>query len=144
MTDKPPDNGRRQMGLPDRRQNTYDALEKHLDEHLTAIENQFSKWLKRGLIAFSIMGLVCTLALVGMTFAIREIQNQRYDNCVAQNERHDNTLAELKTAEDDAIAKHPELASQIKEGQAANEKIINAVAPRLDCSKIHKFDITPW
>jgi hypothetical protein len=111
---------------------------------LTNIENQFARWLKRGLIAFSIMGLFCTLALVGMTFAIREIQNQRFDNCVAQNERHDNTLAKLSDATADAVKKHPELADQVKEGQAANEGIINAIAPKLDCSTIHRFDITPW
>jgi hypothetical protein len=132
------------MELPDRRKHTYDKLEHHLDERLDGIENRVAKWIRRGLIAFGIVGLFCTAALVGMTIAIHEIQQQRYDFCVAQNERHDDTLAQMKKAQDETIAKHPEFAEITREGKAANERIINAIAPKLNCSKIKVLDLTPW
>jgi len=131
------------MGLPDRRKDTYEAHEARLDLHLKEVEDKLSKWLRLGLIAFTVIGLACTIAIAGFGIVLMEIQNQRFENCMAQNTRHDNTLRELENAQEEAIKKRPEIEDRIREGQEANEKIINAIAPKLNCEKIKRFTLSP-
>lgn len=127
---------RRRLELPDRRKNTYEQLEERLDEHIDEIEGHLQKWIKRGLIAFSIIALCCILALIGFGFVLREVQGQRHDVCTAQNKRHDQTIRLFNVAEADAIKKHPEQKSQLDDSKAANLAIINALAPKQNCDKI--------
>lgn len=132
------------MELPDRRKNTYDKLENHLDERLDVIEHRVSKWIKRGLIAFGVIGLFCTGSLGGMTIVIHDSQQQRYEFCIAQNKRHDNTLIEIEKANEEAIKRSPEFKQMIRDGETSTKRIINAIAPKANCSKIKVLDLTPW
>lgn len=127
---------RRRLELPDRRKETYRALAKRIDDHADHIENKLQKWIRRGLIAFSIIALACTLALIGYGASLHSVQGQRHDSCLNQNQRHDRTLALFRSAARDAIKKHPSQAADIRENIAANVSIINALAPKQDCDKV--------
>lgn len=140
MTDE-----RRDVGLPDRRANTYEALEKHLDEHIEKIENQFSRWLKRGLVAFGIIGLACTIALIGFGITLHEVKQTRKDftrvACESQNTRHNNTVEKFFVVAAEAIEKHPEQATAVKESTDANLALISTLQPLQDCEYLVKLSV---
>lgn len=127
---------RRKLELPDRRKQTYASLEKRIDDHVDHIEQTLQRWIKLGLIAFGIIALGCVLGLVGYGAVLREVQNQRHDACLNQNERHDNTVTLFRKAAADAIKKNPRQAQQIRQNINTNLRIINALAPKLDCDKV--------
>jgi len=124
---------RRKLELPDRRKQTYASLEKRIDDHADHIEKMLQRWIRRGLVAMSVIALACTLALVGYGVAIHSIQNQRHDFCADQNDRHDKTIALFRKLAADTSKKHPEQASQIKENTQANIALISALAPKRNC-----------
>lgn len=127
---------RRKLELPDRRKETYAALEKRIDEHVDHIEAMLQKWIRRGLIAFSIIAIGCALGLLGYGYVLRQIQNQRHEVCQNQNNRNDQTLKLFRDAAADLIKKHPEQAVTVRESIDANVRIINALAPKQNCDKI--------
>lgn len=141
---------RRPMGLPDRRKNTYEELEKRLDHHLEIIEDRFERWFRRGLIAFAVMALCCFAALFGFAINLHEIKSNRElfvrEACEQTNGRHDQTLARFEEAAAEGKRKHPELAQEIEESRDSNIGIIEALAPHQDCDylvKLSKGQIKP-
>lgn len=127
---------RRHLELPDRRKHTYAELEQKIDDHADHLEERLGTFIRRILIAFAIIGITCTLALAGYGLVLRAIQNQRREACLAQNQRHDATLATLNKIIKDAVRDHPEQAKQLRSSVDANVKLINALAPRINCDKV--------
>jgi hypothetical protein len=153
MTDES-NHGRRSMELPDRRKNTYASLERRLDEHLEEIENRFKRWLIRGLAAFAVMGIACTIALVGFGIVLGQIKDTREDfvrsNCESQNEQHDNTSKALiaAAANDIKKAKNHEGTSQgpvsvqeIENRRDVTLALIDALRPKQDCEFLVKLSV---
>lgn len=136
---------RRRLELPDRRKQTYASLEERIDQHVDHIEAQLQRWIRRGLVAFSIIALACVLGLVGYGVVLREIQNQRHSACQAQNDRHDRTVFLFHKESAAVVKKHPEQAQAIRESTAANLRIIDALTPKQNCNKLapRGWDIIP-
>lgn len=149
----------RRLSLPDRRTHTYDALENHLDERVDKIENIISRWIKRGLIAFGIIGMTTFLAIGGVFLLLGEVQDTRSDfvrsNCESQNQQHNQSVAALVTAADRdiAAAKQNKDTSQgkvsvaeIQNRKAVTIGLIDALRPNQDCEylvKLSRGDATP-
>lgn len=131
MTDE-----RRRLHIPDRRRNTYDQLETHLDDRLDQIERYIHAWVRGGLIAFGIIAIFCVLGLVGYGFLLREVQSQRHEVCTNQNTRHNRTIELFRAAAAKAIAQHPEQTKDIRGNIETNLRIINALAPKQNCDKV--------
>lgn len=133
MTDE-----RRRLELPDRRKHTYEELEVKLDAYINKIETRLSRWLRRGLIAFAIIGVACVVALAGFGIVLRQIQQQRYDFCVSQNERRTNTTATLVAAakEDEDDRKTEAGKAEVRRRRDVTLGLIQAIAPNQDCSAI--------
>lgn len=136
---------RRKLGLPDRRKQTYASLEKLIDDHAEYLDAKLSRWIKLGLLAFSIIAMFCILGLVGYGVVLREIQNQRHEACQGQNVRHDRTVVLFKKEAADLVKKHPEQANAVAENTAANLRIIDSLTPKQDCNKLapRGWDIIP-
>lgn len=126
---------RRRLNLPDRRKNTYDQLEGHLDERLDKIEERVAKWLRRGLYAFAIVGITSTVALGGFGYVLRAVQIQRYELCVEQNAEHDNTESQLRAAAaiDEFAAKTEAAKAEIRRRRDVTIELIDALAPKRNC-----------
>lgn len=124
----------------DRRAGTVEALEAIVDEHVERLENRLATWLKRGIIAFAVIGIACAVALVGFGVVLNQIQDTREDfvrtTCDAQNVRHDKAVNKFNKAADESIERNPEFAKEIEEGRSANIAIIEALAPLQDCTKL--------
>lgn len=133
------DDERRRLELPDRRKNTYEALEKRLDEHIAKIEKRLAKWFRRGLIAYAIIGIAVTVALVGYGFVLDEIRNTREEfvrrDCEATNSRHDQATNALIAGSDEDIEKAPtpEAKAEIRRRRDVTLALINTVTPVQDC-----------
>ena len=127
---------RRRLELPDRRKHTYASLEKRIDDHADHIEGSLAKWIRRGLVAFTIISVGCILALIGYGIILREIQDQRHEACTAQNTRHDRTITLFQDAAAKLIREHPEQADQVRENIGTNLRIINALAPKQNCDQV--------
>jgi hypothetical protein len=138
MTDTPDRRG----ATPDRRRGTLEALEEHVDAHVERIEARLSKWLRRGLIAFSIIAIACAISLLGFRSVTEQIQTQREDyirfSCEAQNIRHVNAINKFNKAAELAIDAAPESEVRIRRTIEANREIIAALSPRQDCAKLAK------
>lgn len=65
--------------LPDRRRHGYKELEKKLNDHVKAIEARFRKRYKGMLIAFSIIGIACAVALAGFGYLLNKQGDQQED-----------------------------------------------------------------
>lgn len=90
-------------------QHGYQELENKVNAHALEIEKKFHKWFVRGLVAFGIMALCCTVSLAGFGILLNtqsnitnQIQVQRYnsvlDLCKDQNKRHDNVIKQIDAA----------------------------------------------
>lgn len=119
---------------PERRQG-YEELAKRLDEHADHIAARFSKWFRAGLVAFAVMALGCGAALIGFAYALHEIQAQRRDVCETQNDRHDAVVRQFAIETTRLIKQQPDQAQRIRSNTAANLRLINALAPKVDCEK---------
>lgn len=112
--------------MPDRRKNTYEQLEHRLDARLDKIETRLQRWFVRGMLAFAIIGVACTIAILGLGLTVRQA-------CISQNNRHDDTIRLFRKAAGEGAVKHPELARQIQESTDTNLALIDALAPHKDC-----------
>jgi len=119
---------------PERRQG-YEELAQRLDDHADHIAARFTKWFRAGLIAFALIGLSVFAALLGVGYAIDEIQNSRSENCRDQNQRHDNTIRQFRIETRRAIRRNPDSADQIRANTAANVRLINTIVPKVNCEK---------
>lgn len=135
--------------IPDRRKTAMEALdskvEESVEEKIKKVEARLSRWLTRGLIAFSIIAAGCVAGLVGYGLLLGDLQETRkefvFTSCKAQNERHDKTIAEFEKASKEAVKRHPELADEIKESKEANLEIIEALTPEQDCKKLSEVAV---
>jgi hypothetical protein len=127
------------MGLPDRRQNTYEALEKKLDGHISAIEEKFDRWFRRGLIIMAFIGLCCAAAIGGTWIALGEIQDTREEfvrsQCESQNKHNKDTSAQLigLAALDEKRRKTEAGKEEVRNRRDVTLALIEALAPKQDC-----------
>lgn len=82
-----------------------DTLGKELDNHISRTEKELSSWIKRGLIAFAVIGLACTVALFGFGIVLSEqketadqlkIVVEQNENVVKQNEKTAHDIQEQR------------------------------------------------
>jgi hypothetical protein len=147
-----PDNGRRQMGLPDRRKNTYENLEKKLDHHLELIEARFERWFRRGLIAFAVTALCSGAALVGFWINLGEIKETRETyvrtSCEATNKRNSDTSGQLTAlAQEDADQRKTQAGKdEVYRRRDVTLALIDALQPHQNCNyevKLAEGEATP-
>lgn len=73
------------------------------------LQDQIHTWIRRGLIAFAIVGIACGASIGGMSVLLtkqgnttNEIQMQRFksflDICLDQNTRHNNVISRIDAA----------------------------------------------
>ena len=130
---------RRRLTLPDRRKNTYEALERRLDLHIQAIEDRFQRWFIRGLVAFAIIALCSTAALVGFGLNLNQIKDNRRlfvrSYCETTNARHESATTALTVGSNEDIAKAPNeaAANEIRRRRDVTLALIDAIAPVEDC-----------
>lgn len=129
------DENRRSLQLPDRRKNTYEELEKRLDAHIGQIEKRVESWVRRGLIAFAVIGLCCTLALLGFGYLLRNEANTAQRLCDNQNKRHDNAITVLMVGSDQDQANAPTEAAkaEVRRRRDVTVGLLDSVAPKVDC-----------
>lgn len=128
------DNSRR-LELPDRRKNTYESLELHLDERLDKMEARLARWLKGGLIAFGIIGFFCVVALFGFGYLLRHESSTSLRLCENQNTRHDNGTTVLMVGSnlDQQNAQTEAGKAEIRRRRDVSLGIIDMIAPKVDC-----------
>lgn len=132
-------------------QQGYKELKQSLEAQTEKTEGRLHRWLVMGLIAFAIIGLTSSAALVGFGILLKkqnhitnaqsrvtgDIQRQRYtsllDLCRDQNKRHDDVIKKI----DDAVAAvPPPPARQRKARESAKpfKLILEAAVPHTkDC-----------
>lgn len=160
----PPDQERRKLDIPDRRQNTYEDLEKalnqKLDEHIEAhekalekhekaltehaerLEDRLSRFFSKALVAFAVIGMISAISIFGFGVVLREFQNQRKAfvriTCEDQNERHDNTTDKLtKLAQADIDSRKTEAGKEeVRRRRDVTIGLIDALAPHQDCDAL--------
>lgn len=137
----------------------YDDANLALDEHIKENDRRLRKFFIGAIIAFSIIGLACTVALLGFKITLNEIQDTRTDfvrsNCVSQNEQHDQSVDALTAAANHDIeqAKQNQDTSQgkvsvaeIENRKAVTIGLIDALRPKQNCDylvKLSQGEITP-
>jgi DNA-binding Lrp family transcriptional regulator len=119
---------------PERRRG-YEELAEELDKHVAEIERRFQKWFRAGLIIITVIGLSSAVALFGMGYAIREVQQQRREVCENQNTRHDNAVKQFRREAAILLKRNPERARAIRINIEANLRILDALIPVQDCDK---------
>jgi hypothetical protein len=137
---------RRKLELPDRRQHTYESLEKKIELyhedlrkavawHITEIETRLVRFFARALGAFAIIGIISAVSLAGFGIVLREqkrtsedIQRQRrevlFETCTEQNRRHDQAVEKVVKG------------VPTERRRAVSIAIINAGIPRADCEAL--------
>lgn len=133
----------RRLGLPDRRQNTYDALEEHLDKRLDHILDVIHSWIKRGLIAFSIIAFFTVVAVGGLGYLLRDEVNDIRQQCLNRNIRHDNAVTVLMVGSnlDQKNADTEEEKAEIRRRRDVTLGLIDSVAPKVDCENPKEIDL---
>lgn len=126
--------------LPDRRKHGYQELEERIDDQQRANEERIRHFFRRSIIAFGVIGLACTGALIGFGVLLHEIQTDRKDfiqkTCKSQNERHDNTIATLYKISKQAQKDFPKRAAEIRKSVSSNIVLIDALAPKQNCNAL--------
>lgn len=121
-----------------------DATQGDLKKQADKVEERFHRWLVTGLVAFGIIALGTTVALVGYGILLtkqgnitNDIQQQRYntilDACLDQNERHDNVIKQIDKAVA-AVPPPPSEQKKAREGAKPFKLILEAAVPHTkDC-----------
>lgn len=65
-----------------------------------------------------------------------KIQAQRKDLCADQNARHKRTIQTLNSILAEFVKKHPDQAKQVRDSVRSNVLLINALAPKRQCSTL--------
>lgn len=123
------------MELPDRRKNTYEALEKRLDHHLEVLEDRFEMWFRRGLIAFAIIGIACAASIAGFGYLLHQATETSLRACTNRNVRHDNAVTALMAGsnQDQANAPSEDVRTEIRRRRDVTLGIIDGISPKVDC-----------
>jgi hypothetical protein len=130
----------------------YDDANAALDAHIKANDERLRRFFIGGLIAFGIIGLACTVALIGFGITLNEIKDTRTDfvrsNCESQNEQHDNTYKTLQAAAAHDIAQAEKGGStsqgkvtvaEIQSRRDVTLGLIDALRPKQDCDYLVKL-----
>ena len=125
----------RRLQIPDRRKNTYDALEVHVDQEIGKIRDQFHHWFVRGLIAFAVIGVAVTVALAGFGYLLKKESDTNRRLCENQNIRHDNgtTVLMVGSNQDQENAPNEAARAEIRRRRDVSLGIIDMVAPKVNC-----------
>jgi len=142
--------GGRRMELPDRRKNTYKALEEKLDNHLLDIKGVIRTWIVRGLIGFGFIGLMCTVSLAGFGYLLRDEAADAKQACENRNIRHDNAITQLMAGSnlDQENAPTEAAKAEIRRRRDVTIGIIHGISPKTNCEdpgevKLIEPQITP-
>lgn len=131
--------------LPSRRQADFEHLDEKIDLRFDDLTAKIARFIRKSLVGFIVLGLACTLALIGFGVSLGRIKDTRkdfvYDSCTAQNKRHDNTVTEFYTLAERAKKKYPKMAAQIDDSVESNLRLIDALAPKLDCKKLSEVAV---
>ena len=138
----------------------YDNANVALDSHIKKNDARLRKFFIGALIAFSIIGLACTVALIGYGIVLREqqqtadqlailvkqnkdfardIQKQRKDSiiesCTTQNARHDGSVKALVKGSDidQENAANEAARVEIRRRRDVTIALLDALAPVEDC-----------
>lgn len=123
------------LGLPDRRKNTYEALEQRLDEHIDQIGRRFERWFRRGLIAYAIIAMTSAVALAGFGYSLAHEKSKNLQLCENQNTRHDNAITGLMVGSnlDQENATTEAAKAEIRRRRDVTIDIIDSLAPKVNC-----------
>lgn len=142
--------------LPDRRKHGYKELEEKLEEHAKENKAQLAGFISKSLIAFGIIGLMCTVALAGFGIVLGKladqsdraeelakenralavvIQKERRTECENTNLRHDGAVAALIKGSDEDQANAPNEAArkEIRRRRNVTIALLDALAPHQEC-----------
>lgn len=108
-----------------------------LEYHATQITNRFTRFYKKALIAFAILGVTNTVALVGFGIVLdnqsdlsADIQQQRFDTLVQFCQDTNQRNAAVNKEINDAVLQQSDAEQKANaEGTAAFRLIINASVP---------------
>lgn len=152
---------RRKMNIPDRRKNTYRALENKVDEYFDHIEARLSRFFTKALFIFATISLTSAFALLGFGIVLGNqrdtndkledqvkanrrlglaIQEQRrnfiFDSCREQNRRNRNTKRTLRLGADIDQRNAPlEARAEIRRRRNVTLGLIDALAPAENCKE---------
>lgn len=152
---------RRKMNIPDRRKNTYRALENKVDEYFDHIEARLSRFFTKALFIFATISLTSAFALLGFGIVLGNqrdtndklkdqvkanrrlglaIQEQRrnfiLDSCREQNRRNRNTKRTLRLGADIDQRNAPfEARAEIRRRRNVTLGLIDALAPVQNCKE---------
>lgn len=127
-------------------QRGYAELQNQLKRQADKVEERFHRWLTMGLVAFGIIALGTTTALVGYGILLTKqgnitnrIQVQRYDSlldsCLDQNQRHDAVIKKIDEVVA-AVPPPPAKQKEAREGAKPFKLILEAAVPHTaDCRK---------
>jgi hypothetical protein len=120
---------------PERRKG-YAEIKLTIDQRMGYLEQCFRRWLTRGLIAFAIIGLASTVALIGYGVVLRQAAHDRLEACENRNDRHDNAVNALIVGSNEDIQNAPTEAAktEIKRRRDVTLAIIAGVAPKVVCT----------
>lgn len=162
MTDKRTvEEERRQLRIPDRRKNTYLALEAKVNEYFDEVEARLNRFFIKALFIFATIGLTSAIALLGFGLLLGDqrdtndklekqvqtnrrlglaIQDQRRnfisDSCREQNRRNRNAKKALRTeAAIDQRNAPPEARSEIRRRRDVTLELIDSMAPIKNCQR---------
>lgn len=130
----------------------YDSANEKLDAHIEENDRRLRRFFIGAMIAFSIIGLACTISLIGFKITLDEIQDTRKDfvrsNCISQNEQHDNTYKALQAAaqhditqaeNDETTSQGKVTADEIRSRRDVTLGLIDALRPKQDCEYLVKL-----
>jgi hypothetical protein len=131
--------------LPDRRKHGYVELEEKLDTHAHRLEARFERWLKLGLIAFTIMAMTSVVSLVGFGIILKQQHNEIIERCVNQNHRHDNAISALiqGSNEDQLNNKDTVAREEIQRRRDVTIALLDNLAPKTNCEDPKPVKLLP-
>lgn len=149
----------------------YDDANKALQAHIEHNDRRLRKFFIGALIAFSVIGLATTVALIGFSSVLHEqqktqnqlkalvvqnkkfandIQQQRVDftrsNCETVNTRHDTTTKAFHKAAQQDVKNAKKLGlnpDEVRRREAVTQSIVDLLQPKQDCAALVKQVLNP-
>lgn len=137
MSDQPPEKRtevRRKSDKVERRKD-YKDVKLTIDERMRYVERCVRRWLIRGIVGFSLIGITSAIAILGYGYILREQHQAVVEACDNSNIRHDNAIKALKIGSDIDQENAPNEAAktEIRRRRDVTIGIINGIAPKIDC-----------
>jgi hypothetical protein len=158
------DDERRRLQIPDRRKNTYAALEAKVHEYFDEVESRLNRFFTKALFIFATISVTSAVALLGFGILLGDqrdtndqikgqvetnrnlglaIQNQRRNfistSCTEQNHRNRNAkkALRLQAAIDEQNAP-PEAKAEVRRRRNVTLQLIDSLAPIQNCQQLAK------